>query len=57
MAIAVVGIFSVGVLTLTGGNGSALPVGLTAGIGGGACVMVAALLVLYGLHLIIPQLH
>jgi UPF0716 family protein affecting phage T7 exclusion len=57
-AIAVVGIFSVGVLALTGGNhGDAQAVGPTARIAGGACVVIAALLVIYGLYLIIPQFH
>ncbi len=57
-AIAVVGIFSIGVLTLTGGNNAgAGPVGRTARLAGGACVVVSALLVVYGLYLIIPRFH
>ena len=57
-AIAVVGVFSIGVLTLTGGNNpDAGTVGRTARIAGGACVVVSVLLVVYGLYLIIPQFH
>ncbi len=57
-AIAVVGIFSIGVLALTGGNGeTARTVGPLARIAGGACVVISALLVVYGLYLIIPQFH
>ncbi len=74
-AIAIVGIFSVGVVALTGGAASrneAVIGGANDGPGatgsvqtaspgarmiGYACVGIAALLVLYGLYLIIPQFH
>jgi hypothetical protein len=57
-AIAIVGIFSLGVLTLTGGNGSsARTVGSAARFAGYACVGISGLLVLYGLYLVVPQFH
>ncbi len=57
-AIAIVGIFSLGVLTLTGGNGDTSgTVRPTARFAGYACVAVSGLLVLYGLYLVIPQFH
>jgi hypothetical protein len=57
-SLAVVGVFSVGVLTLTGGNhGDPGAVGRPVRVAGTACVVVSALLVLYGLYLIIPQFH
>ncbi|MEP6561393.1 MAG: hypothetical protein ABJD68_10025 [Nakamurella sp.] len=62
-AIAVVGLFSVGVVALTSGG----PTGSTDGtvaqpnsmakLAGYACVGISGLLVLYGLYLIIPQFH
>ena len=63
-AIAIVGVFSLGVAALTSGDehesGGALvqnpPSGL-AKIAGYACVGISGLLVLYGLYLIIPQFH
>lgn len=59
-AIAIVGIFSLGVLTLTSGrrsgDGTAAP-NPTARFGGYLCLAISALLVLYGLYLIIPQFH
>ncbi len=63
-AVAIVGIFSLGVTALTsGGNrqsgGSAVtsPPSPAAKIAGYACVGISGLLVLYGLYLIIPQFH
>jgi hypothetical protein len=69
-AIAIVGIFSLGVLALTGGNrgtaGSAdagpaeagpAQVGPGARLAGYACIGISALLVLYGLYLVVPQFH
>ncbi|MGS0685934.1 hypothetical protein ACVBEQ_12440 [Nakamurella sp. GG22] len=57
-AIAIVGVFSLGVVTLTGGNGSTTrTVGPAARFAGYACVGISGLLVLYGLYLIIPQFH
>jgi hypothetical protein len=63
-AIAIVGIFSLGVAALTSGGqhetGGALvqnPPIAAARIAGYACVAISGLLVLYGLYLIIPQLH
>jgi hypothetical protein len=63
-AIAVVGIFALGVTALTSG---AQPVGsngtvtaqptVVARIAGYACIAVSGMLVLYGLYLIIPQFH
>jgi len=69
-AIAIVGIFSFGVLALTGGNrGTAgtvdagpaetgqTKVGAGARLAGYACIGISALLVLYGLYLVVPQFH
>jgi len=68
-AIAIIGIFSLGVLALTKGiavadddrlGGSVGNVGEPTGgakLAGYACMAVAGLLVLYGLYLIIPQFH
>ena len=68
-AIAVIGIFSLGVFALTGGArattddqaAGAAPVraetGAAAKAAGYACLAIAGLLVLYGLYLIIPQFH
>ena len=63
-AVAIVGIFSVGVMALTSSGKSTLtnqgvhskrsPVATVAGY---ACVGISGLLVLYGLYLIIPQFH
>lgn len=58
VAIAVVGVFSLGVLALTQGSerpgrAASVPIRLA----GLACLGVSALLVLYGLYLIIPALH
>ena len=55
-AIAIVGIFSLGVMALTTG---ARTTGATplARLGGYLCLGVSAMLVLYGLYLIIPQFH
>ncbi len=57
-AIAIVGIYSLGVLALSSGgrDGSAAPSPL-ARISGYLCLAVSGLLVLYGLYLIIPQFH
>jgi hypothetical protein len=59
-AIAIVGIFSLGVSALTSGgrtaSGAATP-SATARIGGDLCLGVSGLLVLYGLYLIVPQFH
>lgn len=59
-AIAIVGIFSLGVLALTSGartaGGVAAP-NPAARLGGYLCLGVSGLLVLYGLYLIIPQFH
>ncbi len=58
-AVAIVGIFSLGVYALTSGgratDGTA-PSPL-ARLSGYACVGVSGLLVLYGLYLIVPQFH
>ena len=63
-AIAIVGIFSLGVAALTSGgdheSGSTLvknPPSAAAKLAGYACVGISGLLVLYGLYLIIPQFH
>lgn len=58
-AIAIVGIFSLGVVALTsGGAGTAgARPAPAARLAGYACIGVSALLVLYGLYLIIPQFH
>ena len=63
-AIAIVGIFSLGVAALTSGgdheSGGALvqdPPKPVAKLAGYACVGISGLLVLYGLYLIIPQFH
>jgi hypothetical protein len=58
-ALAIVGIFSLGVAALTSGGartsgGRPAPVARLAGY---ACIGVSGLLVLYGLYLIIPQFH
>lgn len=63
-AVAIVGLFSVGVLALTSTGQSTLdndgvqsqrsPLATVAGY---ACVGISGLLVLYGLYLIIPQFH
>ena len=57
-AIAVVGIFSLGVVALTSGAGrdGAEP-HTAARVAGYACIAVSGMLVLYGLYLIIPQFH
>ncbi len=55
-AIAIVGIFSLGVMALTSGGRTAGATPL-ARIGGYLCLGVSAMLVLYGLYLIIPQFH
>jgi hypothetical protein len=63
-AVAIVGIFSLGVTALTSGgeheSGGALvqsPPTPIAKIAGYACVGISGLLVLYGLYLIVPQFH
>jgi hypothetical protein len=63
-AIAIVGIFSLGVAALTsggthesGGGLVATPPNAAAKIAGYICVGISGLLVLYGLYLIIPQFH
>ncbi len=58
-ALAIVGVFSLGVAALTSGGartagGRPSPVARVAGY---ACIGVSGLLVLYGLYLIIPQFH
>jgi len=57
-AIALVGIFSLGVVALTSGanRGDAEP-HAAARVAGYACIAVSGMLVLYGLYLIIPQFH
>ena len=65
-AVAVVGIFSLGVLSLSAGvrrgataspgSASTRPA-LGGTVAGYACIGVSAALVLYGLYLIIPQFH
>lgn len=59
-AVAIVGIFSLGVVALTSGgrarDGLAAP-SPAARVGGYLCLGVSALLVLYGLYLIVPQFH
>jgi len=59
-AIAIVGIFSLGVMALTSGartaDGVAAP-SAAARLGGYLCLAVSVALVLYGLYLIIPQFH
>ena len=63
-AIAIVGIFSLGVVALTSTGRSTLTSDgahsertAVATLAGYACVGVSGLLVLYGLYLIIPQFH
>ena len=63
-AVAIVGIFSLGVTALTsggrsdsGGSAVANPPSPAAKVAGYACVGISGLLVLYGLYLIIPQFH
>ena len=63
-AIAIVGIFSLGVAALTSGAqqqsgnaGVATPTNGAAKIAGYLCIGISGLLVLYGLYLIIPQFH
>ncbi len=57
-AIAIVGLFSLGVAALTseqrsrGGSAAMLPT-----VAGYACLTVAGLIAIYGLYLIIPQFH
>jgi hypothetical protein len=57
-AIAIVGIYSLGVLALSSGgkDGTSAPSPL-ARMSGYLCLGVSGLLVLYGLYLIIPQFH
>ena len=58
-AVAIVGIFLLGVVALTSGNGGTAG-GVTspsARISGYLCIGISGLLVLYGLYLIIPQFH
>ncbi|MEP6560657.1 MAG: hypothetical protein ABJD68_06215 [Nakamurella sp.] len=57
-AIAVVGIFSLGIVALTSGvNRGAAGPHTAARVAGYACIGVSGMLVLYGLYLIIPQFH
>ena len=58
-AVAIVGIFSLGVFALTSGGraGESASPGPVARLSGYACVGVSALLVMYGLYLIVPQFH
>ncbi|MET0865957.1 MAG: hypothetical protein ABWZ98_16625 [Nakamurella sp.] len=57
-AIAVVGIFSLGVVALTSGsNREQAGPNNAARLAGYACIGVSGMLVLYGLYLIIPQFH
>ena len=63
-AVAIVGIFSLGVSALTSGgqheSGGSLvqhPPSAAAKISGYACVAISVALVLYGLYLIVPQFH
>jgi len=63
-AVAIVGIFSIGVAALTSGGGqqsggtvAANPPKPIAKLAGYLCVGISGLLVLYGLYLIIPQFH
>jgi hypothetical protein len=63
-AVAIVGIYALGVASLTsggdhetGGSIVAHPASTTAKIAGYICVGISGLLVLYGLYLIIPQFH
>jgi hypothetical protein len=59
-AVAIVGIFSLGVFALTSGgraDESAVSPGPLARLSGYACVGASGLLVLYGLYLIVPQFH
>ena len=58
-AVAIVGIFSLGVFALTSGGRAdeAVSPGPLARVSGYACVGVSGLLVLYGLYLIVPQFH
>jgi hypothetical protein len=63
-AIAIVGIFSLGVAALTSGgeheSGGSLvqnPPSAVARLAGYLCVGISGLLVLYGLYLIVPQFH
>ena len=57
-AIAIVGLFSIGVAALTsqqrarGGSAATLPT-----VAGYACLTVSGLIAAYGLYLIIPQFH
>ena len=57
-AIAIVGLFSLGVAALTsehrsrGGSAATLPT-----VAGYACLTVSAMIAAYGLYLIIPQFH
>ena len=63
-AIAIVGVFSLGVAALTSGkeyeSGGSLvqsPPNPAAKLAGYLCVGISGLLVLYGLYLIVPQFH
>jgi hypothetical protein len=63
-AVAIVGIFSLGVTALTSGGESESDGAMVqnqpnaaAKLAGYACVGVSGLMVLYGLYLIIPQFH
>jgi hypothetical protein len=63
-AVAIVGIFALGVMALTSGGGSRvdqngvhLQPSPAARIAGYACLGISGLLVLYGLYLIIPHFH
>ena len=58
-AVAIVGIFSLGVFALTSGGRAdeSVSPGPLARVSGYACVGVSGLLVLYGLYLIVPQFH
>ena len=58
-ALAIVGVFSLGVAALTSGEARTAGGRPSAGarLAGYACIGVSGLLVLYGLYLIVPQFH
>ena len=56
-AIAIVGLFSVGVAALTAGHRSGDSGKRLSNIAGYTCLTVAGTIAVYGLYLIIPQFH